>query len=505
METLKTKNFISGRQTLKLGRFLRISNKRIQQPFTQNETSKTIEDLSHIYTLEGVEDIYRYQVNMIKGATKSINLVSFVFDDGPLVTKIVNLLIDKYKQGVDVKVFTTLKPNDFKVDSIAASEEIDFNQHMKVVKQLARHGIRIRARRDCHGKFCVVDRKYSLISSSNLTDYSYNRNPEFGCYYQNKTEVLKLACIFEHLWEQAYEFYVKNDLGNFFIQERKPEIEDYKQLFAFTKSHDEYEILYTYVENTKFSETVTNLFRLAQNEIIISTYLVRALENISVGIELLNALDRGVKVSIITRPANRRADHLEGCQQLFNKGATIYGNLYNHAKIFTIDGRNCVIFTGNLDGVHGIENGIEFGILLKNPYYIDFPMDYNQYLLEQSEFIFTNNVTLEELSKTQQKKINLGKISLCIPEELNTGRAILSCTNIFESIGNDEIRVSYQSDKRELNMITPEFALIFHEKDKAVFHLSKFFHSKHSVYQNISKELDTYLIDTNVEVRLLAN
>lgn len=503
----KKKQFYSGSQILKTGRFLRqkyIANRPL---FSENEEAKNKESLTHIYTLEGREDIYHYQFEMIKNAKSSIHLVSFVFDDDPLIYDIVDLLIQKVAEGVNVKVFTTLKTDDFNVKEIAEIEDIDFNHHMKMIEQMSRHGIRIRARKDCHGKFCVADQKFALISSANLTGFSYNRNPEFGCFFSNKLEVLKLDYIFNHLWDEAYQFFVNNDNNNFYVQERTPKIASYRELFPFKKSHTDYEILYTYVDNKKFSESVTNLFKKAKNHIVISTYLVRALENTPVGIELLNALERGVKVSIITRPANRRSDHLDGCQKLFEKGAVIYGNLFNHAKIFTVDEQCGVIFTGNLDGVHGIENGIEFGIHIKNPSFLQFPLSYNQYLIEESEFTFKTGVTQKTLSETQNQQhrssLPFDEISLYIPETLEIGRMSIDGSDIFHHLGEDEVRFSYEKKSGELKIIIPEYALIFSKQEQNdSFQLEKAFHPRNSMYQTISKELSAYLIDKNVHVSL---
>ncbi|WP_226679070.1 phospholipase D-like domain-containing protein [Mesobacillus jeotgali] len=494
------RQFICGDHALKNGRFLKttaFSAPALSLDKSQKEVNSSF---AHVFTLEGESDIYDHQYKLIEKAQKSIKLVSFVFDSGPLVEKLVDLLIKKASEDVTVKVFTTLKTNDLRVESIASTEEIDFNSHSRIVRRMADSGIQLRARNDCHGKFCITDGTAALISSANLTDNSYNRNPEFGCVFRDSIEVKKISAMFDHMWKESYQFYVNNDLGEFLIEERLPAIPSYKNLFPFKVFHEDYEIMYTYVETTAFSQKICELIEKTRSEITISSYLVRALDKTPVGTSLLDALARGVRVKIITRPSNHRFDHLKGCQDLVKRGAEIIGNSFNHAKIFSFDSDKAAIFTGNLDGLHGLENGIEFGVLLKNRKYTAFAMEYNRLLEDESLAVYRETVTQKELGKDYGRTITLNPLQLRIPPRIQSGRRTFDTSAIYELIGEEEVRA--RLDAGQLTLIIPEFALFFAQREDGVYELHSTLPSFHIRYREEARNIRDYLIDTPLTLQL---
>jgi predicted transcriptional regulator len=503
MNVVSERHFISGDHLLQKGRFLKIKPVQSTYPFPKRELKDVGSSFSHLYTLEKAHDIYEHQYQMIEEAKVSIKLVSFVFDSGPLVEKLVDLLIKKANEDVAVKVFTTLKTNDLKIKSIANSEDIDFNSHSKIVRKMADSGIQLRARNDCHGKFCITDHTKALISSANLTDNSYNRNPEFGCIFTNDLEVRKISHIFDHMWNHSYQFYVNNNLGEFMIEERIPVIETYQNLFPFKSFHEDYEIMFTYVETTSFSEKIVKLIETAKEDIIISSYLVRALDLSPIGKALENALHRGVKVKIITRPSNHRFDHLQGCLELAKKGAVIIGNSFNHAKIFSFDRNNAAIFTGNLDGLHGLENGIEFGVLLKNHDYTAFAIEFNQLLEDDSAYLYQSVVSQQQLSKEYGKTITLPPLTVAIPKSIQSGYRTFNSAVIFERLDQEEIRASIDTSSEELKMVTPEYLLLLKKQEDGTFLLDNFFPSYHTRYHDESRRIKEFLVDTVISLRLI--
>jgi phosphatidylserine/phosphatidylglycerophosphate/cardiolipin synthase-like enzyme len=76
---------------------------------------------------------------------------------------------------------------------------------------------------------------------------------------------------------------------------------------------------------------------------------------------LLNAMDRGVSVRILTKPTDRTTVAL---LPLVEKGATVYGHDRFHAKIAIVDNRTAVLMTANYTK-KGLDEGFEAGILLK--------------------------------------------------------------------------------------------------------------------------------------------
>ena len=104
----------------------------------------------------------------------------------------------------------------------------------------------------------------------------------------------------------------------------------------------------------------------AQERLTLSTYtLVGIGGNPALVLEpLQEAIRRGVEVRLFIRQRNTRPEQTQELVALHDMGVTIYGDLRNHAKVAVADGRKGVVFSANLDAQHGLDSGVEVGVVL---------------------------------------------------------------------------------------------------------------------------------------------
>jgi phosphatidylserine/phosphatidylglycerophosphate/cardiolipin synthase-like enzyme len=71
----------------------------------------------------------------------------------------------------------------------------------------------------------------------------------------------------------------------------------------------------------------------------------------SIHTELLGALSRGVKVTVIVRPEHFRPDQYPdpSTKRLLENGLRLLGMSALHAKGMVVDGSSCAIFSGNIN------------------------------------------------------------------------------------------------------------------------------------------------------------
>ena len=117
---------------------------------------------------------------------------------------------------------------------------------------------------------------------------------------------------------------------------------------------------------------------------------------------------------IIHRGMNYRNDHLEGVSKFSEIGCKIYADVFNHSK-GVINENTGMIFTANIDGNHGLNNGFEVGSILNETQRKEF-LDFHKKLIETSFYVFKNTPTRNDLFVTyiayeQQKGLNTPLLS----------------------------------------------------------------------------------------------
>lgn len=312
-------------------------------------------------TLPYEQSIKNAIINLIRNAETSIKICSFIISDKDIYEEIEKVL-EKY----NVAVFLLTQLDDSKFSSSLLSEEEMtenfYQNHLDIIKKLYEKGAHVRATKTTHAKFIVSDRKTALLMSANLTSPSLTQNPESGILIHDINSINTLDRLFDLIFQYGTEYtkFITANINKQFIISRNSKITE--ELLSFTDSTD---IRFTYENiNNSLYEEIISIIESSSSDILISTYSIVGLEFLPEFISALKKkIEEGKSITIFSRGMNYRSDHIESCIALNKLGCEIYGDIYNHSKgIFTQN--KSMIFTANIDGIHGLKNGFEVGAIL---------------------------------------------------------------------------------------------------------------------------------------------
>lgn len=352
-------------------------------------------------------------LKIINDAVYVLKICSFIITD----EEIFNAILQKAKE-TQVAIFILTQLDSTKLENILSltgfitEEEIKENPtrlHLKHVKHLFDNGIHIRASLSAHSKFIVADRNIGFITSANFTTPSLLFNTESGAYL-NEISSKELDKLFDIVFLQGTTY-------KKFLSTNKQT----KMLVVQSETNINYDLLpNSEISNLRYTcENITNnlldeiisIINETNEYLFLSTYSIVGLNSLE---ELFKAIkatieERGVFVSVFCRGMNYRNDHLEGVSKLSEIGCKIYADVFNHSKGIINESKG-MIFTANIDGNHGLNNGFEVGFILNENQRIEF-LDFHKKLIESSFYVFKNNPTRNDLSVTysayeKQKGLN---------------------------------------------------------------------------------------------------
>ena len=379
--------------TLNSGVFILNENKRDFSPFL---------GYRNIYlTQENNVALKNEILRIINEATSVLKICSFIITD----KEIFNAILNKAKETqVAIFILTQLDSskleNSLSLADFITEEEIKENPartHLKYIKQLYDNGIHVRASLSAHSKFIVADRKLGFITSANFTTPSLTFNTESGVYLDENSSK-ELDKLFDVIFIQgtAYKkFLGTKKKGKMLVVQSEANI-DSRLLSKSTNSNLRYTC--ETLSNNLLDE-ITKIINQANQYLYLSTYSIVGLNSLEELVQSIkNAIERGVSVSIFCRGMNYRNDHLEGVSQLCKIGCKVYADVFNHSK-GVINEKTGMIFTANIDGNHGLNNGFEVGYILNETQRLEF-LDFHKKLIETSFYVFENNPIRNNLFQT---------------------------------------------------------------------------------------------------------
>ena len=337
----------------------------------------------HLSTFSGRSTIKENLIEILKNAQNYVFFTSFLIQD----EQIIQTLIETARRlKCHVYVLTTLQNNDF--DAIASfedeiiEEQWNFKEHIKGIQELVRNGISVKARKDCHAKFAVIDDKYAIVTSANavptcFTDIPQQNgrireaNPENGVLIEMPLEVIRISNFFRAIWRSAYNYYVSPDEHIFEIGELSKEIIPVICNEPGSKS-DEGQIVWTSPDDWRILHSIVRMIDVAQQKVTICSYVIRGIETHLLGEKLLEAAKRGVEIELLVRGMYRR-DHIDSCyflKKTLKDQINICGDFCNHSKAILIDDKEAMIFSANIDSQHGLDSSVEMGFLSQYPDFI---------------------------------------------------------------------------------------------------------------------------------------
>jgi len=325
------------------------------EPFGQDAVNQShyLEEYAHcpLYTNTRTQyfplgdDVLEPLLDRLRGAEKYIFLEFFIITPGKFWDSVLEILEEKVRQGVDVRVIYddvgclyTLPKNYDRVLEAKGIRCHAFNRFIPVLS--------VRLNNRDHRKFCIIDGKTALTGGINLADEYVNVTVRYGHWKDSAILVegeaaWSMTVMFLSMWEyvsgqeQDYSTYrpaLRPDVGNEWVQ-------------PYADSP---------LDNEPVGETVyLNLISHAKRYVYIMTpYLIIS---DSVNTALGNAAKSGVDVRIITPhiPDKRTVFEVTRAHYgpLLEAGVRIYEYTpgFVHAKNFVVDDLYATVGTVNMD------------------------------------------------------------------------------------------------------------------------------------------------------------
>lgn len=351
---------------------------------------------SNITIFTNGTDLFKQMVKDMKDARHHIHLLFYIFRDDPFGSLVLELLENKVKEGVEVRLlFDWLGSWQFS---------------RRRIKELRKKGIEVSfchkprfpfffytLQNRNHRKIIVIDGKIGYLGGFNIGKEYVNRdevlNPWKDCHVRYTGEgVQDLQTQFLIDWEKATNLKPKS--SDYFPILEKGKIKH--QFFSF--------------EGKYLEELICQLLRTAKEKVVIGTpYFIPGKKAFS---ELKQCTKRGVEITIIIpevsdHPFIKEASY-RYLRPLLRSGNNIYEyhEGFYHAKIFIIDDRLCSIGTANFD---------------KRSFYYNFEMNsvfYDREMIEEMSKI--SSLDLSKCTPLQYQKLKQLKFISLLKEWVAT-------------------------------------------------------------------------------------
>lgn len=349
------KEIRTGIKQLNNGQPLLTQDKSVLESITEKEYLRQVRYLydntgfpvnknTKITYLSSGEAKFEALVNALKSAEKFILLEYFIIKEGYVWDTIKDILCQKIKEGVDVKLIyddagSKSLPYEFMEDCRACGIKCFAFNPLRPILAIYMNN------RD-HRKIAVVDGRIGFIGGMNLADEYINRISPFGHWKDVAVQfegeaVYSLSLMFLQFYDHVSK-----------------EISDYSWYFGKPEKYENVGYVQTFSDSPTDEEPVSqfshlNLINSASQYIYIMTpYLVIGYELI---IALINAAKSGVDVRIMVPhiPDKKYVFSVtrSNYEYLTQNGVRIYEYLpgFLHAKVMVADDRIAIVGTTNLD------------------------------------------------------------------------------------------------------------------------------------------------------------
>ncbi len=291
------------------------------------------------------EDMYEVLLVELSKAESFIFMEYFIIEEGKMLSQIVNILIDKAKKGVDVRLMydslgslSKKKDNSIRILKDNGVECYEFNRLISFMDNRYNN-------RD-HRKICVIDGKVGFTGGINIADEYINETHPFGVW---KDSAIMLKG--EGVWGLTTMFltllYGINNVKKI-SEEYRPHLEVVDSEGFFIPFTD-----YPVDDEANGRNVYLNLINRAQKYVyIMSPYLI--LDNVLI-VALENAAKSGVDVRIMTPgKGDKKLIYLltrSYYEPLIKAGVKIYEYTpgFLHSKSMVSDDEVAVVGTINLD------------------------------------------------------------------------------------------------------------------------------------------------------------
>jgi len=289
-------------------------------------------------------------------ARNSVIIINPIVSDGRLV----NEILAARKRGVRVKLITELRENrktgiKYPTRGFEVEDKCQLDEHFEAIRRLAISGVHCRGcRYYTHAKVIIADNNQAIISSANGNANSLGWGPqlsfEAGIKFDKQGFVSNFFAIATQLWDLCpfRMQLLENDIS---LQESA--VDKQKNFSYDTMISEQCRLVWSFPPKGKaLRDSLVSLVRRAEKKITciaLSFYDTNKVQGLHIA--LLEALSRGVKVTVIVRREHFEDNNYpdEATKELLENGLRLLGMTGMHAKGMLVDNSYCAIFSGNFN------------------------------------------------------------------------------------------------------------------------------------------------------------
>ena len=370
-----------------------VHNGRNPQPYRWPEADGSNYEIVGTYKESGAP-VRDCLVKMIREAENRIFVASFMLGDESVIKELL-LAAERLKGGV--YVITALDERSLRrgLQEYDETEEAP-EERRKNFARLTSGGIYVRGHEECHAKFAVADRSVAIVGSANFVTNGFEWTGELNVVVRDPAQVNRVRAFFTQLWYEGCSWEVPPGPVYTVSQRqltqspvRPDSCDQTGNRFVWTNGS----------ENISLLQAIRHVTDGSTGELLLSTFsIVGMTQHPTLILEHLSrAVSRGVGVRLLIRQRNAWPEQMKELLALHDLGIEIYGDLRNHAKAVVADRRLGVVFSANFDAAHGLNSGVEAGVLLNEPGTVGQISQYIDHAIANADTEFVRNPTHAEL------------------------------------------------------------------------------------------------------------
>lgn len=314
-------------------------------------------------------------IETIREAQQYIKTGNFLFQDESIIGELQEALV----RGVAVFILTNT-PELERDRENSPNIKREINTHFLNLNRLYRRGAHCRSLDDLHAKFVIADGDKGVLMSANFAPTSLENNIETGLVLDSP-ELKELEYTFDILYINSDTYLQESINRHQSIRATSP-----VSRIAFDKEHITSRLRLTVAQNAETDEDrrrVTNLrycnthtiyedivgiIDRAQESLYVITWHFKALRQLPEFTDAVRrAIERGVWVFLYSntdQPNHTRDESVRQIAFLESIGCKSKGDGINHSKCVISESEG-IVFTANIDGIHGMKSGFEVGCVLQ--------------------------------------------------------------------------------------------------------------------------------------------
>jgi hypothetical protein len=388
-------------------------------------------DVTHISTddIKKVAHIRQALIEQIAGARRKVLFCSFLFADDLIVDSLC-AAAERLHGGVyvltalDKHLWAEVTEPDTDADANTLRQRDRAQRHERHLKKLAHAGVWLHSASDCHAKFSVVDDEIAIVTSANATQEAYEINPEDGLVVRNASVAREFSRLFAHIWR--YLANLESTPGAQLDVHSLPEAAP-SQWQALQKCGGIDPVTTLRGIEASLQRAAIEVIDSAREHLAIASYSFMGMEDHPIGRALHRSLERNVQIDLLIQPRDHIAPQRATCSWLVGlapERVRLHGHRKTHTKSIVADGRQALLWTGNLEAAHGWSNGIEIGLHIADDGIASAISGWTRDVMNRGTHTAFMAPSARELIASGQRRVLAGEWTLALPPGASADRVL---------------------------------------------------------------------------------